>query len=63
MRLILKLNCIGKTVVLSFTYELKKKKKVQYKANYKFDVVRKGNRSIWIHKEEPRVHSNKILVS
>jgi len=46
---------VGKTVVLSYTYELTRKKGVQYKAIYKFDVVKKGSsRQIWIHKEESK---------
>jgi len=47
---------VGKTVVLSYTYELTRKKGVQYKAIYKFDVVKKGSsRQIWLHKEESKV--------
>jgi hypothetical protein len=47
------LNClVGKTVVVSYDYELKHKKGVRYRATYRFDVVRKGKRNIWIYKEE-----------
>ena len=40
--------------MISFTYELTRKKGVQYKAVYKFDVVKKGSRQIWVHKEESK---------
>jgi hypothetical protein len=40
---------------LLYNYELANKKGTQYKAAYKFDVVQKGSRTIWIYKEESMV--------
>lgn len=42
-------------MTFGFIYEMTHKRGVTYKAIYKFDVVKRGKRNIWIYKEESPV--------
>ena len=50
----------GYTITLRFTYKTYQNS-YEYKADYKFDCVKKGKKSIWLHRDESRVHGESNL--
>jgi hypothetical protein len=48
-------SLIGKTVKMRYTYRYMYDS-TPFKTEYRFDVVKKGNKAVWAHKDELKIH-------